>query len=129
MASADDAGRRPPQDDRVLPEALRRVRAGRRRDRAAGIGQAIPFNTLHPGEDAADVQAAIQRVIARGWFILGPEVEAFETEFAAAGGAAHAVAVGNGPDAIALLLRALDVGAGGEVIVPAITAAYTALAV
>jgi dTDP-3-amino-3,4,6-trideoxy-alpha-D-glucose transaminase len=93
------------------------------------IGQAIPFNTLHPGEDAADVQAAIERVIARGWFILGPEVEAFETEFAAASGAAHAVAVGSGTDAIALLLRALDVAAGDEVIVPAITAAYTALAV
>jgi dTDP-3-amino-3,4,6-trideoxy-alpha-D-glucose transaminase len=91
--------------------------------------QAIPFNDLHPGEDAADVQAAIQRVIDRGWFILGPEVEAFEAEFAAASGAAHAVAVGNGTDAIELLLRALGVGPGDEVIVPAITAAYTALAV
>ena len=93
------------------------------------IGQAVPFNDLHPHDDAADVQAAIQRVIARGWFILGPEVEAFEREFAAACGASHAVAVGNGTDAIALLLRALDIGAGDEVIVPAITAAYTALAV
>lgn len=92
-------------------------------------GAAIPFNDLHPGEDAADVQAAIQRVIDRGWFILGPEVEAFEAEFAAACGTAHAVAVGNGTDAIALLLRALGVGPGDEVIVPAITAAYTALAV
>src|SRR3954471_20976581 len=129
MASADDAGRRPPQDDRVLPEALRRVRAGRRRDRAAVIGQAIPFNTLHPGEDAADVQAAIQRVIARGWFILGPEVEAFEQEFAAASGAAHAVAVGNGTDAIALILRALGIGTGDEVITTPLSAAYSALAI
>jgi len=92
-------------------------------------GPPVPFNDLHPGEDAADVQAAIQRVIRSGWFVLGPEVEAFEHEFAAASGAAHAVAVGNGTDAIALLLRALAIGPGDEVIVPAITAAYTALAV
>ena len=93
------------------------------------IGPAIPFNDLHVREDAADVRAAIERVIARGWFILGPEVEAFEAEFADASGAAHAVGVGNGTDAIALLLRALGIGPGDEVIVPAITAAYTALAV
>jgi dTDP-4-amino-4,6-dideoxygalactose transaminase len=93
------------------------------------IGQAVPFIDLHPGEDAASVQEAIQRVITRGWFILGPEVEAFEAEFAAACGARHAVAVGTGTDAIALLLRGLGIGPGDEVIVPAITAAYTALAV
>jgi dTDP-3-amino-3,4,6-trideoxy-alpha-D-glucose transaminase len=93
------------------------------------IGQTLAFNDLRPGEDAASIEAAIARVIARGWFILGPEVEAFESEFAAAAGASHSVAVGNGTDAIALLLRALGIGAGDEVIVPAITAAYTALAV
>lgn len=89
----------------------------------------IPFIDLRPGEDEAAVRAAIDRVIARGWFVLGPEVEAFEAEFAAACGAAHAVGVGNGTDAIALLLRALDVKPGDEVIVPALTAAYTGLAV
>jgi len=93
------------------------------------IRQTIPFNDLHAREDAGDVRAAIDRVLARGWFILGPEVEAFEAEFADACGAPHAVGVGNGTDAIALLLRALGIGAGDEVIVPAITAAYTALAV
>ncbi len=93
------------------------------------IGVPIPFSDLHCREDAADIQAAIDRVIARAWFILGPEVEAFEAEFAAACGAAHAIGVGNGTDAIALLLRALGIGPGDEVIVPAITAAYTALAV
>jgi dTDP-3-amino-3,4,6-trideoxy-alpha-D-glucose transaminase len=93
------------------------------------IGLAIPFNDLHLRDDAAGVEAAIARVIARGWFILGPEVDAFESEFAAASGAAHSVAVGTGTDGIALLLRALGIGAGDEVIVPAITAAYTALAV
>jgi dTDP-4-amino-4,6-dideoxygalactose transaminase len=89
----------------------------------------IPFIDLRPGEDAAAVRAAIDRVIARGWFVLGPEVEAFEAEFAAACGAPHAVGVGSGTDAIALLLRAIDVRPGDEVIVPALTAAYTGLAV
>jgi dTDP-4-amino-4,6-dideoxygalactose transaminase len=56
----------------------------------------IPFMSLVPGEDAAAVKGAIDRVIARGWFVLGPEVEAFEREFAAASGAAHAIGVGTG---------------------------------
>jgi dTDP-4-amino-4,6-dideoxygalactose transaminase len=89
----------------------------------------IPFIDLRPGEDDAAVRAAIERVVASGWFILGPEVEAFEAEFATASGAAHAVGVGNGTDAIAMLLRAVGVERGDEVIVPALTAGYTALAV
>jgi dTDP-4-amino-4,6-dideoxygalactose transaminase len=67
-------------------------------------------------------EARIDRVIASGWFVLGPEVEAFEQEFAAASGAAHAVGVGNGTDAIALTLRALGVGAGDEVITTPLSA-------
>lgn len=89
----------------------------------------IPFIDLRPHEDAAAVRAAIDRVIARGRFVLGPEVEAFETAFAAACGARAAVGVGSGTDAIALALRALGIGRGDEVLVPAMTAAYTALAV
>ena len=89
----------------------------------------IPFIDLGPGEDDAAVRAAMGGVITRGWFVLGPEVEAFESEFAAASGASYATGVGNGTDAIALLLRAIDVKRGDEVIVPAMTAAYTALAV
>ncbi len=89
----------------------------------------VPFLDLHLREDAAAVRAAIDRVTARAWYVLGPEVEAFESEFAAASGASFAVGTGTGTDAIALLLRAAGVGAGDEVIVPAITAAYTALAV
>ena len=89
----------------------------------------IPFMSLVPGEDAAAVRGAIERVIERGWFVLGPEVEAFEREFAAASGAAHAVGVGNGTDAIALILRALGIGAGDEVITTPLSAAYTALAI
>jgi len=85
--------------------------------------------SLVPGEDAAEIGRAIDRVVASGWFVLGPEVEAFEREFAAASGAAHAVGVGNGTDAIALALRALGIGPGDEVITSALSAAYTALAI
>jgi dTDP-4-amino-4,6-dideoxygalactose transaminase len=89
----------------------------------------IPFTTLHPGGDRADVEAAIRRVLDSGWFVLGPEVEAFEAEFAAASGAAHAVGVNTGTDALMLLLRGLGIGPGDEVITAPLTAAYTALAV
>lgn len=89
----------------------------------------VPFNALTPGDDAADIGAAIDRVVASGWFVLGPEVEAFEAEFAEASGVAHAVGVGTGTDAITLILRALDIGPGDEVITPPLSAAYSALAV
>jgi dTDP-3-amino-3,4,6-trideoxy-alpha-D-glucose transaminase len=89
----------------------------------------VRFNALVPGEDAAAVRAAIDRVIASGWFVLGPEVEAFEHEFAAASGARHAVGVGTGTDAIALILRALDIGPGDEVITSPLSAAFSALAI
>jgi dTDP-4-amino-4,6-dideoxygalactose transaminase len=89
----------------------------------------VPFMSLVPGEDAADLTRAIARVVASGWFVLGPEVEAFEQEFAAASGAAHAIGVGNGTDALALILRGLRIGAGNEVITAPLSAAYSALAV
>jgi dTDP-4-amino-4,6-dideoxygalactose transaminase len=89
----------------------------------------VPFNALKPAEDAAAVKDAIDRVIASGWFVLGPEVEAFESEFAAASRVTHAVGVGTGTDAITLILRALDIGPGDEVITPPLSAAYSALAV
>jgi len=89
----------------------------------------IAFLNLVPGEDAADVRAAIDRVVARGWFVLGPELDLFEQEFAAAVGAPHAIGVGTGTDALALALRAAGVGAGDEVITAPLSAAYSALAI
>jgi dTDP-4-amino-4,6-dideoxygalactose transaminase len=89
----------------------------------------LPFLDLRGGDDAPAVRAAIERVLLRARFVLGPEVEAFEAEFAAASRASHAVGVGSGTDAIALLLRAADIGPGDEVLVPALTAAFTGLAV
>jgi dTDP-3-amino-3,4,6-trideoxy-alpha-D-glucose transaminase len=68
----------------------------------------VPFVDLRLREDGAAVRAAIERVLARGWFVLGPEVERVETELAAASGAAHAVGVASGTDAIALLIADVD---------------------
>ncbi|MGH9307806.1 MAG: DegT/DnrJ/EryC1/StrS family aminotransferase [Vicinamibacterales bacterium] len=89
----------------------------------------IPFLQLTPGADAAAIDAAIRRVIERGWFVLGPELEAFEREFADASSAPCAVGVGSGTDAIAIALRALGIGPGDEVITTPLSAAYTALAI
>ena len=89
----------------------------------------VPFLDLHLSEESDEVRAAIARVMDRAWFVLGPEVESFEREFAAASGATHAVGVGNGTDAIALILRALGIGAGDEVVTTPLSAAYTALAI
>jgi dTDP-3-amino-3,4,6-trideoxy-alpha-D-glucose transaminase len=69
----------------------------------------------------AELDAAVARVLDRGAFVLGPEVEAFEAEFAAAVGAGHAIGVANGTEAITLALRALGVGAGDDVVVPSFT--------
>ncbi len=89
----------------------------------------VPFNALRLGDDGPAVTAAITRVVESGWFVLGPEVDAFEAEFADACGTSHAVGVGTGTDAITLILRALDIGPGDEVITPPLSAAYSALAV
>ena len=89
----------------------------------------VPFLSLQPGEDADATDAAIRRVIDRGRFILGPEVEGFEQDFATVSGLAHAVGVGNGTDALCLLLRGLGIGRGDEVITPSLSAGFTAVAV
>ncbi|MGJ8561821.1 MAG: DegT/DnrJ/EryC1/StrS family aminotransferase [Litorimonas sp.] len=91
----------------------------------------IPFLDLGAAyrELKADIDAAVHRVLDSGWYILGPEVEAFEAEWAAFCGATHAVGLANGLDALILALRALDVGPGDEVIVPSNTYIATWLAV
>jgi len=78
---------------------------------------------------AGELEAAYRRVAASGRLILGPELAAFESEFAAYCGAAHAVGVGNGLDALTLALRAAGVGAGDEVIAPSHTFVATWLAI
>jgi dTDP-4-amino-4,6-dideoxygalactose transaminase len=90
----------------------------------------IPFLELAPAyaELKPGIDAAIQRVLAKGWYILGVEVAAFEREFAEYVGAKHCVGVGNGLEALRLVLRAWDIGPGAEVIVPSNTYIATALA-
>jgi len=63
----------------------------------------------------------LSNVLEGGRFILGPEVEAFEHEFAAYVGVRHAIGVANGTDAIAIALRAMGVGPGDEVVCPSFT--------
>ena len=77
----------------------------------------------------AALQAAAARVIASGWYVLGQECEHFEAEFAQWCGVRHAIGVANGLDALHLILRAMDIGPGDEVIVPSNTFIATWLAV
>lgn len=92
---------------------------------------AVPFLDLRAGYLAlkTDIDAAVARVLDSGWYILGPEVESFETAFAAYCQASHCVGVANGLDALILSLRALDIGPGDEVVVPSNTFIATWLAV
>lgn len=88
----------------------------------------LDFQSSHL-EIKKELDEAYQRVITSGWYILGRELEAFETEFAAYCGVKHCVGVGNGLDALHLILRAMGIGPGDEVIVPANTYIATWLAV
>lgn len=91
----------------------------------------IPFLDLSAPyvELKAELDEAIGRVTASGWFVGGAEVSQFEEEYAAYCDARFAVGVANGLDALHLCLRALDVGPGDEVIVPSNTYIATWLAV
>jgi dTDP-3-amino-3,4,6-trideoxy-alpha-D-glucose transaminase len=94
----------------------------------------IPFGALKRQYDAIqpELDAAAQRVLASGWYILGPEVRAFEAAFARFCVTKHCIGVANGTEAIQLALAALDIGPGDEIITVANAAVYetiTALAV
>ncbi|MBK7001213.1 MAG: DegT/DnrJ/EryC1/StrS family aminotransferase [Rhodoferax sp.] len=91
----------------------------------------VPFLDLGAAvtELREDIDAAIARVLDSGSYILGPEVDAFEDEFARYCEAAHCIGVGNGLDALHLVLRAWGIGPGDEVIVPSNTYIATWLAV
>jgi len=91
----------------------------------------VPFLDLRAAylELKPEIDVAIARVLDSGWYIFGPEVEAFEAEWAEYCGASHAVGVGTGLDALTLALRALEIGPGDEVIVPSNTYIATWLAV
>lgn len=91
----------------------------------------VPFVNLsrQHEEIEGDLRAAFERVLAQGSFTLGPEVEAFEKEFASFVGTADAIGVASGTDALHLTLRAMGVGPGDEVITAVNTFAATAEAI
>lgn len=76
-----------------------------------------------------EYEAAALRVLRSGWYVLGPEVRAFEKAFSAYVGRKYCIGVGSGLDALTLSVRALGIGAGDEVIVPANTYIATVLAI
>jgi dTDP-4-amino-4,6-dideoxygalactose transaminase len=80
-------------------------------------------------EQQAEIDAAVARVLAGGAYILGPEVEAFEAEFAAYLGVGHAVGLASGTDALVLGLKALGIGAGDGVVTVSHTAVATVAAI
>lgn len=84
----------------------------------------VPFNSLAaqlaPLQE--ELRAAADRVIQSGWFLAGPEVAAFEDEFASFAGLPHAVALNSGTDALGLALRGLGLRPGDEVVMPSHTA-------
>ncbi len=91
----------------------------------------IPFVDLRAPyqELGEEVDAAFRQVMKSGWYVLGEELEAFEREFAAYCEARYCIGVGNGLDALRLILLAMAIGRGDEVIVPANTCIATWLAV
>ncbi|MGI2327671.1 DegT/DnrJ/EryC1/StrS family aminotransferase [Planococcus sp. YIM B11945] len=91
----------------------------------------IPFLDLKQinAQYESELKQAAARVIDSGWYILGKEVEAFEQEFAAYCGVDHCIGISNGLDALKLILKAYDFGAGDEIIVPSNTYIASILAI
>ncbi len=91
----------------------------------------VPFIDLTriSGAERSNIHGALDRVLSSGLMLLGPETLAFENELAAHVGAAGAVAVSSGTEALRLTMAGLGIGPGDEVIVPAMTAVPTAAAV
>jgi aminotransferase EvaB len=90
----------------------------------------VPFNDLGRGTELLrpQIDEAIARVLSSGWYVLGPEHNAFEAELAEYLGVRHTVAVGNGTDALQIALSALGVTAGDTVLTAANAGGYTSTA-
>ena len=114
LEAADELRGADPADDARRPRAA---------EAALSAAMGVPlFDTSTPlAPLREELRAAVARVLDSGRYILGPEVEAFEQEFAAYCGAGHAIGVANGTDAITIALRAMGVGPGDEVVVPSFT--------
>jgi len=83
----------------------------------------------HMAPIAQDIEQAISRVVNSGWFVLGPEVNTFENEFASYNGVEHCITVGNGTDALELALRALNIGDRSNVLTVANAGMYSTAAI
>jgi dTDP-4-amino-4,6-dideoxygalactose transaminase len=107
------------------------VKPGEHGNPTAGTDSAVPIVdlTAQYHEIREEIDAAIARVVQRGWFILGQELRAFEEAFARYCGVAHAVGVGSGTEALHLALVALGAGPGKEVVTVANTAVPTLSAI
>ena len=92
------------------------------------VPQLLPFIDLQKQRARLDghIDRAIQRVLAHGQFIMGPEVGELEAALCDFCGASHAITCSNGTDALGLILMALDLGAGDAVLCPSFTFAATA---
>jgi dTDP-4-amino-4,6-dideoxygalactose transaminase len=95
------------------------------------VSAVVPFLDLSRGHEreAPALLGAIEAVLASGQILLGPQLAAFEADFASFTGARHCVGLASGTDALRLTLTAAGIGPGHEVIVPALTAVPTAAAV
>ena len=91
----------------------------------------VPFLDLHEVNERfrPALDAAAKRVLDSGWYLLGREGEAFERDFAAYCGVRHCIGCANGLDALTLSIRALEIGPGDEVLVPANTYIASILAI
>ncbi|HMP43209.1 MAG TPA: DegT/DnrJ/EryC1/StrS family aminotransferase, partial [Roseiflexaceae bacterium] len=89
----------------------------------------VPFGDLKRQHTALadEIAATMARVVASGWYILGPEVQAFEAQFAEFCSVRHCIGVGNGTEALQLAMTALGIGPGDEVITVANAAIYEAI--
>lgn len=96
-------------------------------------GSPSPIPQASPGRDyrrnRTEIDAAVRRVLESGWYILGPEVGAFEAEFASYLGLREAIGVASGTDAVELALRGLGIGPGDAVYTVAHTAVATVAAI
>ena len=90
----------------------------------------IPVNDLRGAWLASDeaVRGAVQRVLASGWYIMGPEHDAFEAELAAFLGVRHAIGLASGTDALVLAMLAVGCGPGSELVVAANAGGYASIA-
>ncbi len=91
----------------------------------------VPFLDLHEVNERfrPEMDAAVKRVLDSGWYLLGKEDEAFEKAFAEFCGVKHCIGCANGLDALVLIIRAMGIGPGDEVIVPASTYIASILAI